>query len=385
MAIFKKTALFLISLLVVSFCYFHLPQAQAAQEVIGLIRQDCAGFSNCYTSLSAWEAAYGGINFGSCAQGDLVCADKIAVAKIDGAWTQPDTNRVTIDGWTTGPNNYIRIYTAPEARHKGIAGTGYRLITTASSVPGIYIYEGHVRIEGLEFQHTNTYNNSMNGITIYNSGVPDNDIRLIGLLVHDCSSPGTYEASGVSIGAGPGKVIIANSIFYNNKTDGVRAGTNSSTLTVYSYNNTFVNNGRYGLYKNWSNAVVSKNNYAGGNLVADYFASTGSISMTTSASSDATGSAGLRNIAVSDSAGAYFMNLEKGSENFHIQSSLLLKDAGTNLSADANLAFSDDIDGQTRSAPWDIGADETAASGETPAKFRFNNGMFKIKGKAIFK
>jgi hypothetical protein len=34
-------------------------------------------------------------------------------------------------------------------------------------------------------------------------------------------------------------------------------------------------------------------------------------------------------------------------------------DAATDLSSDAINAFSTDIDGQTRSGSWDIGADET--------------------------
>ncbi|MCK4946368.1 MAG: hypothetical protein KAS59_08915, partial [Alphaproteobacteria bacterium] len=39
-------------------------------------------------------------------------------------------------------------------------------------------------------------------------------------------------------------------------------------------------------------------------------------------------------------------------------SDTLAKDSGADLSADPNLAFSDDIDGSTRPASWDIGADE---------------------------
>ncbi|MBU1557849.1 hypothetical protein KKC45_02710, partial [Patescibacteria group bacterium] len=49
-------------------------------------------------------------------------------------------------------------------------------------------------------------------------------------------------------------------------------------------------------------------------------------------------------------------------EDYHISSSdISALDAGTDLSADANLAFATDIDGDTRST-WDIGADEYVAS-----------------------
>lgn len=88
-------------------------------ETVSLIRQDCTGFSNCYTSLAAWGAAFGGINFAAsgCALGNLVCANKIAVAQIDGPWSSSDTTAVTIDGWTTDATRYVRIYTTPAARH----------------------------------------------------------------------------------------------------------------------------------------------------------------------------------------------------------------------------------------------------------------------------
>ncbi len=44
----------------------------------------------------------------------------IAIAKIDGAWASADTTAVTIDGWTTGVNNYIRIYTTGQCLHRFI-------------------------------------------------------------------------------------------------------------------------------------------------------------------------------------------------------------------------------------------------------------------------
>jgi hypothetical protein len=46
-------------------------------EEVSIIRQDCSGYSNCYSSLAAWQEDYGGIDFGSHEQGDLVAADII--------------------------------------------------------------------------------------------------------------------------------------------------------------------------------------------------------------------------------------------------------------------------------------------------------------------
>jgi len=99
---------------------FLIPNlSSAATESIRVIRQDCTGYSNCYTSLSAWEAGE---------QRDLTATDEIAVARIEGVWTNPDTTAVTIDGWTTDATRYIRIYTTLEARHGGVwSDAKYRL------------------------------------------------------------------------------------------------------------------------------------------------------------------------------------------------------------------------------------------------------------------
>ena len=71
----------------------------------------------------------------------------IVVAKIDGAWTSADSTGVTISGWTTGANNYIKIYTTAAARHDGTPGSGYRL--TSSTSKTIHDYEAYIRIDGL--------------------------------------------------------------------------------------------------------------------------------------------------------------------------------------------------------------------------------------------
>jgi chitodextrinase len=368
----KRLPVFLISLLIISFFYVHLPQAQAAQEVIGLVRQDCTGYSNCYTSLSAWEAAYGGIDFGSCAKGDLVCADKIAVAKIDGTWTQPDTKPVTIDGWTTSPNNYIRIYAMPEARHKGIGNTGYRLKINASNISAIATREDYVRFEYLDVSLTDTYPSGLPVIGI-SGNANEKDIRVIGLIIHDSSSAGSAVSNGIQwsgMNNPNASLYVINTLIYNCDGSGISVSGGGGNTNVYVYDSTIVNNAGIGIRRLYVGTLMIKNTYAGGN--AKDYSYDGGTTLITSASSDSSGSAGLRNITVSDSVGAYFVNLKNGSENFHIQSSSLLKNAGTDLSVDANLAFSDDIDGQTRSAPWDIGADEAIISIDTTPPVRYS-------------
>jgi hypothetical protein len=54
--------------------FFLIPNlSSAATESVRVIRQDCTGYTNCYTSLSAWEATE---------NRDLTATDEIAVARI---------------------------------------------------------------------------------------------------------------------------------------------------------------------------------------------------------------------------------------------------------------------------------------------------------------
>ena len=62
----------------------------------------------------------------------------------------------------------------------------------------------------------------------------------------------------------------------------------------------------------------------------------------------------LTNIVVADE----FINVTSGSEDFHIKPGETFQDGGITISG-----FTNDIDGDTRTGTWDIGADELASSG----------------------
>lgn len=56
--------------------------------------------------------------------------------------------------------------------------------------------------------------------------------------------------------------------------------------------------------------------------------------------------------------------VDSANDDFHLASGdTVAKDNGTDLSADANYAFDDDIDSDTRSGSWDIGFDEFVSAG----------------------
>ncbi|MDP3790874.1 MAG: LamG-like jellyroll fold domain-containing protein [Candidatus Omnitrophota bacterium] len=325
---------------------------QADNVVVGLIRQNCTGYTNCYTTLSAWEAALGGITWGACTPGDLVCANKIAEAKIDGPWTSPDTTAVTIAGWTTGLNNYIKIYTTTAARHSGKWDTGkYRL----SSGQALMVGEENVRIDGLQFSTSGSY-----GTTLGTSGLMSNlDVRISNNIFQGTNS---QSQAGILISAGlSGTFKIWNNIIYGmNGNNGHGMDFQQAGVTYYVYNNTVYSSNNN--IRQRAGTVIAKNNISQIGASINY-TGTFDASSTNNLSSgtDAPGTNPQNSKTVS------FISTTLNNEDFHLASTdVSAKDVGVSLSADASLAFSDDIDGQIRSGAWDIGADETTGGSPLP-------------------
>lgn len=362
---------------------FYAQEALAATtsvlEVVGLVRQDCTGYSNCYTSLNAWQVAYAGISYGTCAKGDLVCANRIAVAQIDGPWTSADTEAVDIDGWETDETHYIKIYTAAAARHSGKWNEGkYRLQGGATAYDDGYnslrINEKYVRIEGLQIQTANhdkiaAYHRAIRLAATSGAG----EVRVSNNILRGGVSSNDYEYGIQSVAASGMTLKIWNNIIYNMTPSGT-TGTcidfdgSAAYLNVNNtiiYNNTLYNCTKTGINRGGGTSVV-KNNIVQNNA-ANYLNYVGAFSETANNISEDNSSpdAAYRNKAAAFA--------DEANNDFHLASSDAgAKGAGLNLSADSSLSFSDDIDGQPRpsagSGSWDIGADEYVAPPEiTPA------------------
>lgn len=308
-----------------------------------------------YSSLNAAEAGE---------QGDMVALDRELGIE---CYSFNDTTTVAFNGWTTDATRFVRVYTPASERHDGKWNTAKYRLEVAGTV--LTVQEENVRLDGLQVFMTNTASSFLYGIIL--SGITGvADFRIENCLVRASDEIGA-NCNGVYLAAaGAGSVVrMKNTAVYGFYSTGdfdaaLRGGT--ANITAYLYNCVFVR-GNYGVLSN-PGVFNCTNCYAGATDHGAYViggGSGGTINRTTSASSDATGSAGLQNIAYSTTAGAYFANITVGSEDFHIGASSALKDVGTDLSADANYAFTDDIDGQTRSGTWDIGADEYVAAGGT--------------------
>jgi hypothetical protein len=285
----------------------------------------------------------------------------------------PDTTAVTIDGWTTDSNNYIKIYTPTSTsevgatqRHSGMwSDSKYRIEATASP---IHVQEENVRIEGLQIKTTTIDTNGDAGIEFYNvTGVAD--YRVSRNIIQGVTND-TYTNDPILIytdaGSSGSVARIWNNIMYNfdgSDSRGVRL--NDADFTVYVYNNT-IYNCTVG-FRQDAGTFIAKNNIYQSNGIsgADGFVGTFTSSdyNISDLVSDAPSTSYRNNLATT----VLFAN--EAGDDFHLASTETgAKDSGTDLSADANLAFTDDIDGDTRptgTSTWDIGADEYVAESST--------------------
>jgi len=339
----------------------HEPEVITA-ESIAVIRQDCAGYPGpypCYTSLAAWQTDFGGIDFGVNPTGDLVATDKIAIAQIEGIWTQPDTTPVDITGWTTDPTHFIKIHTTAEARHHGTPGSGYRLEILTPDQP-IYTTAAHLRIEGLEIYSHSTYT----GHVVYLN--PDTDegvgeIEFSDNLIH---GDGAHPGSGIMDYTCRGTFKAWNNIIYDVGTPGYTAGIQTGAGTSYLFNNTIVNI-ISGFAIRTAGIVVAKNNLTDA-PGQDFY---GSFYPGSDFNASADDSAPGFNSRLNQT----FTFINRAGDDFHLAATDTgARNYALDLSHDPDLAFADDLDGDSRSAGWDIGADEVVSGTDNVPPIRLN-------------
>ncbi len=279
-----------------------------------------------------------------------------AVAKIDGTWSAADTTAVTIDGWETDADNYIKIYTTKTARHNGKWDEGkYRIETLVDTIVN---QEDYVRVEGLQIYTEDK------GYINYGDG----ELHLSYCIIKSDGGDGSY---GVYyFGDHTSTFKMWNNIIYDFN------GTSSYCVCriegySYWYNNTVYNctvgfSGYTG-----DGILVAKNNITQ-SCTTGYDNSSYYDTHSHNISSDATSPDAAyqnKNVSFADEDG----------DDFHLAGNdAAARNAGVDLSADANLAFSDDIDGEERGyRGWDIGADETFKSLmiNTPQRKRLTDGL----------
>jgi hypothetical protein len=304
--------------------------------------------------------------------------------------TGSDTYYVTVDGWNTDADNYLRIYTpylssevGESQRHDGKWNAGkYRMVIQEDS-SCISVYDVNVRIEGLQVHlDTNTIIMTRAAIWVHGENAAVHDIRISDCIIRGNTSLNsgaglyyiginTYD-SGNTWASGS-NVYIWNNIIYdfvnlNASAYGEGIDVDRNNTDYYVYNNT-VYNCKNGCVA-WNGNVYAQNNIAqncedGYYDTGGYFDSSSDFNI-----SDVSGDAS----AINDTFTAGYATttfVDEINDDFHLASTdSVAIDTGAALSSE----YAYDIDGDTRpwGAKWDIGADE--CTGEyigTPANLVF--------------
>jgi len=335
-----------------------------ATEVVKVIDPDM-GSGYDYDSLFDWEAAQ---------QGDLTGArDEIAVAKCRCTAGTADTTTVSIVGWTTSATQYIKVWTdtAESYRHNGTYQTGnkYRIVLANTYVVYMYL-TNYIRFDGIQIYVSAGNGSYQTPVYIEGVAATNNRVEFTNCIFR--GHGGAYFSSTMMLsGTGRENLNIINCVIYGfDPTESNSRGLVLSGATQNVYNTTVI--GGYIGIQQTAGTVTAKNCYAGGQGLGGSYS--GTITMTTCASGDTTGTAGLQSIALNTT---NFTNVTAGSEDFHLPSGSALIGAATNLYNDAAYPFQTDIDGQDRggaAASWDIGADEyVSAAAIEQEGFRFRN------------
>jgi hypothetical protein len=307
---------------------------------------------------------------------DLVAANTIMMVACYG--DGEDAASVYIDDWTTGPDNYIKIYTPVSSsevgtsqRHNGRWDTSAYRISMDGTYFAIGIGERYVRIDGLQIDSNVVYNNESNGIRVSDDNADAAvEIHIFNSIFRMTAAPLPQIAYGICILNNFGDVTSDNSLYvakvWNNIIYGYAESDGAGTCmyaddygTVYAYNNTCVG----------GNGATSKGIAVFGGVL-DFYAKNNISIDSNDPYQNGFHTDSTNNISdTGDAPGSNPINGEptfvnKTGNNYHLASGdTVAQGAGADLDGDSNIAITDDIDGDARNATQpDIGADEYSAT-----------------------
>jgi parallel beta-helix repeat protein len=307
--------------------YTSLANAEALRENAGLS-----------AALRNFDTATGGMDLVGCrcAMGLALYADAV------------DTTAVTINGWTTSRQNDLWIFTPWKPEHVGVSqrhrgawstGPGYRL-APAGSGTAIAIADEFVRIEGLQILAPGVGI----GVSWGALGSPAS------VTIRDNVVRGTADTEAAIL-----LDEYVTSYVYNNVVFDLprpaSVGIEVANGPHYVYNNT-VSGADFGIQDDGGRPAV-KNNVSVGHRTAAFAGPFAGLN-THNVSSDGSAPGAIRRIDQQ----VDFVNAAAG--DFHLAATDRgAADAGLDLSRDAGLRVTTDIDGQIRGGTgWDAGADE---------------------------
>jgi len=305
-----------------------------------------------YTTLAAWA---------SDKADDLVAAHEIQIATCICSGGTSDKTAVSLSaGWATDDKHFVKIWTNPAEsyRHNGTYQTGNKYRLEVSNADCFYIPSSspcnHIKLLGLQIQLTTTWASSARGIALYGSAAGWAYVEQ-NVVVGDLGAS-TNVNSGIWCGQPGATYYLSNNIVYD-----FAAGTDATygfnlrgTATVYYCFNNTAHNCRNGFSTLALPVSTIKNCLAQDCSGACFSANWDTASHNCSDDSTEPGTNGR------DGEVAF---ADEGNDDFHLSAAdTIAKGYGTDLSGDSNYPLALDIDGDERSSPWDIGADETTGT-----------------------
>jgi hypothetical protein len=358
----------------------------AATEVICIVDTDATQNPD-YTSLAAAIAGETGASPKCVTSADLVANDEQLTIECRASSGAADTTPVTISGFTTSADCYVKIYVPPEHRHNGkYDDQKYRIEANASYVGIIDPAIAYLKINGL--QGRNTYSGSGTGYFI--SKVTARPAGF--LIIENClSSPGfSTSRGGININevSANDYISIKNTIIYGCTgiyCSGihVRGGPSKVVYDLEIYN--CVAHGslerRYAVEVeriDTGGSVSIKNVVATGASTADFYLLdvSGTEAYSNNASSDSTalGDDSLINQIEAD----LFSDPSAG--DFSLVSNSPLIDAGIGPALDSNVPTTDIVGNPRSGNTCSIGAFEYVVSGGNGSKW---NGITPAKWNGV--
>ncbi len=285
------------------------------------------------------------------------------------------TNTVTLSGWNTSPDHYLRIYTpvgpaevGVSQRHDGTFAGGFQM-EAGDNFPTLQLVQSHVRIEGLALRG---WPGAGPGISTLEVDADDADIDV--RISHNIlDGNGSVNSNGIlhlaALGAGAtGTFRSSNNIAYDSPDDTSECmwhrNEGGATARYFIHNNTVWGCGRGIEARDTAGRAFAVNNLAfvtgagpaffpyGG---AGEFASTSSHNVSGDTSAAVIGASALTGVDPSQ----VFRSVVPATLDLRLGPDAPVVGAGKDLVLDPDLAVIDDIEGQAR-APGsnDPGADE---------------------------
>lgn len=268
-----------------------------------------------------------------------------------------DTSPVNWAGWTINATYYVRFFTpylASEVgrnmRHSGVlTSTCYKIENAASvfldqtSTSGVVGF----RFEGMQIEKLNGAGSAINIRSAFTTG----EVRVSECIIK-IGTHSTNTIEGINIGQGTRTVKIWNNILYSGNLVDV-IDISGFGGNHYVFGNTIITSYR-GIVQASVTVVAINNIVQAGN---DGFSGTFTSSdyNISNLSSDAPGANSLNSTSLT------FVN--SAGNDYHLTAADAAVAIGTDLSGHANLPFSTDIDGDTRTT-WNMGADEFQGSSQ---------------------